>query len=316
MNHLKLSLLVLALVAGMPGVCDAQVGLSTKPDYDAIDNAARIAEATKPRAGASQVGVGKTTGGEPGAQRMADGLAALQAKNFPLAETIFAEVLLGSPNNTDANFMMGVTEMSLRKWSAAKDYLEVAAKKNPKHPDPKSRLGVTYAKLGDVAGANAQRSELVDLSKACKGSCNLAPYILDGIQMIDSALQAGSDATPVSSPPPSPPAPLSAPSAPLSAPSAAPTPPRAAPTPAATLNAPPSGAGADVSKRPSSQADITEFIQRMQIGLLMKGYDPGPATGQLTEQTRAALKTFQKANGLAETGVPDQPTLGRLGLTP
>jgi localization factor PodJL len=48
----------------------------------------------------------------------------------------------------------------------------------------------------------------------------------------------------------------------------------------------------------------------------MKGFDPGPATGQLNETTKTALKEYQRANGLTETGVLDQPTLGRLGLAP
>jgi TolA-binding protein len=123
--------------------------------------------------------------------RFQDGIAALQAKNFPVAEAVFADVLLRDQNNADANFYMGVTKMSLGKWEEAKKYLEIAAKKTPKNPDPKSRLGVTYAKLGDTEGANGQRAELAKMSEACKGACKLAPYIMDGIQMIDSALQAG-----------------------------------------------------------------------------------------------------------------------------
>ncbi len=120
--------------------------------------------------------------------RFQDGVAALQAKNFTVAEGIFADVLLHDQNNADANFYMGVAKMSLGKWDEAKKYLEIAVKKNPKSPDPKSRLGVTYAKLGDTAGANAQRADLVKMDKDCKATCRYAQYILDGIVMIDQAL--------------------------------------------------------------------------------------------------------------------------------
>lgn len=116
------------------------------------------------------------------------GVAALKANEFALAEEMFADVLRNKPNHADANFYMGVTGMNLGKWGDAKKHLEIAVRKKPKHPDPKSRLGVTYAKLGDTAGASAQRAELVKMADACKGTCRLSPYIMDGIRMIDEAL--------------------------------------------------------------------------------------------------------------------------------
>lgn len=119
---------------------------------------------------------------------MQDGVAALQAKNLEEAEAIFTEALRYNRNNAEANFYMGVTRMDLGKWEDAKKHLEIAARKKPKHPDPKSRLGVTYAKLGDTAGAYALRADLVKMADACKGACRLSPYISVGIQMIDEAL--------------------------------------------------------------------------------------------------------------------------------
>jgi predicted Zn-dependent protease len=83
---------------------------------------------------------------------------------------------------------MGVAKMNLGKWDEAKRYLRTAARELRKLPDPKSHLGVTYAKLGDIDGANAQRARLVKMAEACKGTCELSPYITSGIEMIDEAL--------------------------------------------------------------------------------------------------------------------------------
>jgi Flp pilus assembly protein TadD len=77
--------------------------------------------------------------------------------------------------------------MSLGKWEDAKKHLEVAVKKTPKEPDPRSRLGVTLVMLGDASGAMDQRAELEKMAKACKNTCRNAQWIANGIAMIDSA---------------------------------------------------------------------------------------------------------------------------------
>ncbi len=122
------------------------------------------------------------------AKRYQDGMDAMKAKNFVAAESIFEEVLRENGNHAEANLMMGTVKMSLGKWEEAKKFLEIAAKKSPKAPDPKSRLGVTLIKLGDINGAMAQRAELEKLDKACKGTCKEAQWITGGIAMIDSSL--------------------------------------------------------------------------------------------------------------------------------
>jgi peptidoglycan hydrolase-like protein with peptidoglycan-binding domain len=70
-------------------------------------------------------------------------------------------------------------------------------------------------------------------------------------------------------------------------------------------------------------------IRAMQDRLRTAGYDPGPSTGEINEQTRAALRSYQQANNLpvdrgayvnmatAETlGVAPQGTSARAGNTP
>lgn len=129
----------------------------------------------------------RETAAASSAWRLQTGVEALQAKNFTVAETIFDEVLKRDFRNPSVNFMMGVTKMSLEKWPEARKYLELAVRGDPKNPDPKSRLGVTLIKLGDMDGAMDQRAALVKMSEACKGQCRLADYIASGIAMIDGA---------------------------------------------------------------------------------------------------------------------------------
>lgn len=116
------------------------------------------------------------------------GVAALEANDFARAESIFNEGLRYYGNNPRFRFFMGVAKMNLGKWEEARKYLRTAARELRKLPDPKSHLGVTYAKLGDIDSAIAQRARLVEMAEACKGTCKLSPYIMSGIEMIDEAL--------------------------------------------------------------------------------------------------------------------------------
>jgi peptidoglycan hydrolase-like protein with peptidoglycan-binding domain len=65
-----------------------------------------------------------------------------------------------------------------------------------------------------------------------------------------------------------------------------------------------------------STVEMEAFVRRLQVALLVQGYDPGPVNGVLGEQTQAALKLFQGAMGLTVTGYMDRDTLKGLGLLP
>ena len=121
-------------------------------------------------------------------KRYQDGVDAIKAKNFQVAEGIFDDVLRQNPNHPEGNLMMGTTKMSLGKWEEAKKYLELAARKDQKNPDPKSRLAVTLIKLGDMEGAMKQRADLEKMSTDCKGKCRNAEWIAAGIAMVDGAM--------------------------------------------------------------------------------------------------------------------------------
>lgn len=137
-------------------------------------------------------GGGVFASGDPGPAIVSDhfhfGVVALEANDFVKAERDFAKSLRYNSGDAAARFYMGVTKMKLEKWDEAKRYLKTPARVMRKAPEPKSHLGVTYAKLGDIDGAKAQRAALVKLAERCNGTCELSPNIADGIRMIDEAL--------------------------------------------------------------------------------------------------------------------------------
>lgn len=53
-------------------------------------------------------------------------------------------------------------------------------------------------------------------------------------------------------------------------------------------------------------------VRAAQQALKDKGHDPGPIDGKMGPKTQAALKDFQKAQGLKETGRLDNETMAKL----
>ena len=110
----------------------------------------------------------------------------MQAQRFKLTEHAFRDVL--QEYSAAANFMMGLTEVSLNDLPDAPKYLELAAEENAKAPDPKGRLSWADIKLVDFPPAMKQREDLVNFDKACKQTCPSEKCIAAGLLMIDAAL--------------------------------------------------------------------------------------------------------------------------------
>ena len=56
-------------------------------------------------------------------------------------------------------------------------------------------------------------------------------------------------------------------------------------------------------------------IQKVEEALQAKGHNPGKVDGVMDEQTRDAIRAFQKANNLTLTGTIDDKTAAALGVT-
>jgi carboxyl-terminal processing protease len=55
-------------------------------------------------------------------------------------------------------------------------------------------------------------------------------------------------------------------------------------------------------------------IRKLQEALKGKGEDPGSTDETMAKRTRAAMKAFQKANGVKASGKLDEPTAEKLGV--
>ena len=60
-------------------------------------------------------------------------------------------------------------------------------------------------------------------------------------------------------------------------------------------------------------AQAAADVERAQKALKQMGHDPGPVDGVMGAQTSAALKAYQKKQGLSVTGQLDAATAAKLG---
>ena len=66
--------------------------------------------------------------------------------------------------------------------------------------------------------------------------------------------------------------------------------------------------------KPAPQ-DLSMMVVRVQAALMRLGYYNGDIDGLLAEPTRSALKAYQKAQGVPQTGRIDLATLTKLGIS-
>lgn len=72
--------------------------------------------------------------------------------------------------------------------------------------------------------------------------------------------------------------------------------------------------GRDKDKADPSTMDPSARVRMAQQALQEKGYNPGPIDGVMGAKTRAALKEFQRKEGLEANGRLDMTTMSRLGM--
>ena len=69
------------------------------------------------------------------------------------------------------------------------------------------------------------------------------------------------------------------------------------------------GTGSGSGAGGSSQTDVHPGdVRQAQERLKEAGFNPGPVDGQLGVQTKEAIKEYQKAQGIPQTGQLDEPT--------
>jgi hypothetical protein len=76
-----------------------------------------------------------------------------------------------------------------------------------------------------------------------------------------------------------------------------------------------SGAAGMGVKESQGERWATQDVKKAQEALKNKGHDPGSMDGVIGPQTTQALRAFQNASGLKETGRLDPETANKLGVT-
>ena len=71
----------------------------------------------------------------------------------------------------------------------------------------------------------------------------------------------------------------------------------------------------DKADKTTASVSRDAVVRLVQERLAERGYDPGPVDGMIGSATRAALASFQRAEGLADSGTINTETLDALGLS-
>lgn len=67
-------------------------------------------------------------------------------------------------------------------------------------------------------------------------------------------------------------------------------------------------------EKADTKSPNSDEIKKLQEALKEKGDDPGAIDGHMGRKTHAAVRAFQKSNGLKVTGKLDQQTADKLGI--
>jgi tetratricopeptide (TPR) repeat protein len=127
------------------------------------------------------------------------GVEALQANQFNDAARAFGRVVDAAPRNAYAFYMLGLSKAGQQDLKAARKAYEKAVKLDATLVPARRELGVTLAKLGDAAKAQAQLDELKARDATCAGTCAQSADLKAAVGAIEAAIatpSAGLDTAP------------------------------------------------------------------------------------------------------------------------
>lgn len=122
------------------------------------------------------------------------GIAALQAKRYAEAKKSFTRVLGVAPRDANTNYLAGLACSGLNDLKRARKHFEKAVKYDGAMVAAHQELGITYARLGDKAKAEAALASLKRLSDKCAGSCPDAAKLRNAVTAVTAALGQGAQA--------------------------------------------------------------------------------------------------------------------------
>lgn len=116
------------------------------------------------------------------------GVEALQANDFSAASRAFGRVVDVAPKNAYAFYMLGLAKAGQQDLKAARKAYEKAVKLDSAMVPARRELGVTLAKLGDPAKAQAQLDELKARDATCAGSCAQSADLKAAVGAVEAAI--------------------------------------------------------------------------------------------------------------------------------
>ena len=102
------------------------------------------------------------------AQAYQEGVAALQAGDYKLAERKFADVLSVAENSPEANYYMGLAKVGRGKEKASVRYFKKAIKERADFVEAREQLALAYIKIDDREDAEAQLTAIRELRAGCE----------------------------------------------------------------------------------------------------------------------------------------------------
>jgi tetratricopeptide (TPR) repeat protein len=116
------------------------------------------------------------------------GIDALQAQHYQDAKKAFAHVLTVAPEDANTNYLAGLAEAGLGNLKGAQRFYERAVHSDKDMVLAHQELGITYAKTGDKAKAQAELDRLNAMQQKCNASCAKAADLGKAIQALTAAM--------------------------------------------------------------------------------------------------------------------------------
>lgn len=144
-----------------------------------------------PSAGRAASGTLAGSDGEPQydvSLELQNGTEAMAKSDYAFAKKSFDHAVSVSPNDPSLLYLAGSARMGLSDWKGARKMLEKSLKNYPKFIRAKQDLGVTYAKLGEMAKAQAMLDDLRAAEKTCAGACTESHDLQVAVSTISAAM--------------------------------------------------------------------------------------------------------------------------------
>jgi tetratricopeptide (TPR) repeat protein len=115
-------------------------------------------------------------------------IQAIQDQKFTEARKAIEHVLAVAPDDANSNFIAGLAAAGMGDDKGAKRYYEHAVRVDRDMVQAHRELGLTYAKLGDKAKAQAELDRLTQMQQKCAAACAKAADIGGAIELLTKAL--------------------------------------------------------------------------------------------------------------------------------